>query len=215
MSFKPWAFRIYKTHTSGELESFYNESRPLGFFTKSGERFEYNIQNQYERLDESFELTDSISIPAGKYWMLRQELQAGTFEGRRVWAEASYNWGEFYSGHISTLETSLGINASHHLNFRTDYIYNNIKTPQGNTVTNELAEYINYAFNPKLDLSFFIQWNSLDDLLFGNLRLHWIPRVGEDLYVVYNRGYDKLQPLKLSEPSSQSAAVKLVWRFVF
>lgn len=215
MYFKPWSFSAYRTHTTGELESFYNETRPLGFYTKSGERFEYNIQQQFERLDESFALTDSIKIPVGKYWMYRQELQLGSFQGRKIWADANFGWGEFYTGRITILEVSMGINFSKHLNLRTDYILNSIKLPQGKVTTNELAQYINYAFTPRFDVAMFAQWNSLDDLLSGNFRLHWIPNIGSDLYVVYNRSYNKLENLKFSHPDISSGAAKLVWRFTF
>jgi hypothetical protein len=215
MIFRPWGFELYRTHTTGELESFHNESRPIGFFTKSGERFEYNFIQQFDRLDNTFNLTDVVKIPTGKYWMYRQEIQAGTFQGRRIWVEAEYSWGDFYTGRISTLETALGININKHLNFRTDYTLNKVKLLQGNVTTNELAEYINYAFNPRFDISTFVQWNSLDDLLLGNFRLHWIPNIGSDLYVVYNRGYDNLKHFSFMRPNSSAGAAKLVWRFTF
>jgi hypothetical protein len=215
MYFRPWGFELYRTHTTGELESFLNETRPVGFFTKSGERFELNFYQQFDRLDNVFPLTDAVKIPVGKYWMYRQEIQAGTFEGRRLWIDAIYNWGRFYTGHISVLSTALGINASKHLNFRTDYIINKITLPQGKVTTNELAEYITYAFTPRLDLSSFVQWNSLDDLLLGNFRLHWIPNIGSDLYVVYNRGYENLKHFSFMRPQTSSGAAKLVWRFTF
>jgi hypothetical protein len=215
MSLNPWVFRIYQTYTTGELESFYNETRPLGFFTKSGERFEYNLQQEFQRLDEPFVLTDSIKIPAGKYWMHRQELQLGSFQGRKVWVDAIVGWGEFYTGNITILEASMGINFNKHFNLRTDYILNNIKLLQGKVTTHELAQYVNYAFTPRFDVAMFVQWNSLDDLLSGNFRLHWIPNIGSDLYVVYNRGYTKLDELKFNQPEVSSGAAKLVWRFVF
>ena len=215
MLLKPWEFTLYKTHTTGELESFYNESRPMGFSTRSGENFEYNLQQEFQRLDNVFDLTDSIKIPAGKYWMHRQELQITTFPGRKIWTELVYRWGKFYTGRIKSFEGVLGINADKHLNFQTSYINNYIRTPQGNLSTNELAEFINYAFNPRLDIAVFVQWNSFDDLLFGNFRLHWIPNIGSDLYVVYNRGYSKLDQLTLKQPDISSGAAKLVWRFTF
>ncbi|MEO5581406.1 MAG: DUF5916 domain-containing protein [Saprospiraceae bacterium] len=215
MSLNPWVFRIYRTYTTGELESFYNETRPLGFFTKSGERFEYNLQQQFERLDTPFALSDLIKIPAGKYWMHRQEIQLGTFQGRKLWVNTSLGWGGFYSGNIAILEASMGINIDKHLNLRSDYILNNIKLPQGNVSTTELAQYINYAFNPRLDAAMFIQWNSLDDLLLGNFRLHWIPNIGSDLYVVYNRGYDNLKQWDFMRPRTLGGATKLVYRFSF
>jgi Domain of unknown function (DUF5916) len=215
MSLNPWVFRIYRTYTTGELESFYNETRPLGFFTKSGERFEYNIQQQFERLDRPFNLTDSIQIPLGKYWMHRQEVQLGTFQGRKIWMDASLGWGGFYTGKIIILSTSLGINIDKHLNFKTDYFLNKVRLPQGNVTTHELAEYVNYAFTPRLDAAVFGQWNSLDDLLLGNFRLHWIPNIGSDLYVVYNRGYDNLKQFDFMRPRTSAGAAKLVWRFTF
>jgi hypothetical protein len=215
MYLRPWGFELYRTNTTGKVESFLNETRPLGFFTKSGERFEYNFYQQYERLDLPFALTDSIIIPVGQYWMHRMEIQAGSFQGRRIWVDANYAWGDFYSGKINILQSSLGINLSKHFNLRTDYIYNYIDLPEGKLATNELAEYFNIAINPRLDLTMFIQWNSLDDLLFGNFRLHWIPKIGSDLYVVYNRGYNKLDNLKFKSPDVSSGAAKFVWRFTF
>ncbi len=215
MYLKPWAFQLYRTHTTGELESFYNETRPLGFFTKKGERFEYNLQQQFERLDNVFELTDSIKIPAGKYWMHRQELQFGTSPGRKLWVDGNFGWGKFYTGKITIIKTSLGINVNKHINFRTDYIFNYISLPEGKLTTNELAQYINYAFTTRLDIAMFVQWNSLDDLLLGNFRLHWIPNIGSDLYVVYNRGYDNLKHFDFMRSRNSSGAAKLVWRFTF
>ncbi len=215
MDLKPWAFRVYKTFKTGQLESFYNETRPFGFFTKKGERFEYNWQQQFERLDESFELSDSIKIPVGKYWMHRQEIQAGSFRGRKLWGDISVGWGKFYTGKITNIEASMGINVNRHFNLRTDYVLNKLKLPQGRLITHELAQYINYAFNPRLDLALFVQWNSLDDLLLGNLRLHWIPNIGSDLYVVYNRGYDNLKQFDFMRPRNSAGAAKLVWRFTF
>ncbi|MEJ7739501.1 MAG: hypothetical protein WKF97_18920 [Chitinophagaceae bacterium] len=162
MYFRPWGFDLYRTHTTGKLESFVNESRPLGFFTKSGERFEYNFIQQFDRLDYTFNLTDAVKIPVGKYWMYRQEIQAGTFQGRRVWVDVEYGWGGFYTGRIAVFETCLGINVNKHLNFKTDYTLNKVKLLQGRVTTNELTQYVNYAFSPRIDIAAFVQWNSLD-----------------------------------------------------
>ena len=62
MLFKPWGFTAYYTHSTGELESFYNETRPLGAVFQSGERFEVNLIQSYDRIDIPFELTDEIAF---------------------------------------------------------------------------------------------------------------------------------------------------------
>ena len=213
--FELWSLSLYNTHTTGKMESFINESKLFGFITKSGEQFIYGLQQEYERLDQPFVFSPNLTIPIGKYWMYRQKIEAGTFQGRRIWINGLYVWGGYYSGTIKSFTGSLGINASEHFNLRTDYNYNDIKTPWGNETTNELAQYVDFALNPRLDLSVFVQWNSLQDFVFGNWRLHWIPKIGSDVYVVYDRGYNNLQPFKFSSPNYTSGVAKLVWRFTF
>jgi hypothetical protein len=215
MQFKPWAFQYYRTHSTGRFESFSNETRPLGFILKSGETFEWNLQQFYDRLDEPFELTNTIIIPTGKYWMHRNELQIETYQAKPLWVGLSYNWGTFYTGRIKKLEAKLGINAGTHLYFETVYANNYVILSQGNINTNELAQFINYAFTTKLDLSLFVQWNSLDEVLFGNFRLHWIPKIGTDFYFVYNRGYEQIKQVDFLKPDISSGIAKLVWRFTF
>jgi hypothetical protein len=97
----------------------------------------------------------------------------------------------------------------------TDYNYNFVTLPNENVITNDLGEYINFAFTTRLDVSAFIQWNSLESILYGNFRLHWIPKIGTDLYVVYNRGYDEIKPIEFLKPNVSTGVGKLVWRFAF
>ncbi|MER3329005.1 MAG: hypothetical protein RIF34_05450, partial [Candidatus Kapaibacterium sp.] len=184
-------------------------------FFKSGEFFEYNLIQQYDRPDIAFDLTSDITIPAGKYWMYRQQFQFGTFRGRRLWSTLKYAWGGYYTGHIKTLDAEMGINLNKHLNLSTAYTYNKIRLPEGNVNTNELAQFINFAFTTKLSLSYFIQWNSVQDDLAGNFRIHWIHKVGTDFFFVLNQSYNQLENLNLRTPASNAGVAKLVWRLVF
>jgi len=215
LDFKFWDLAYFLTQNTNELESWNNEIRPLGFTLKSGENFEFNLQQSYDRLNNEFVLTDSVIIPVGKYRMHNTEFQFSTYQSRRIWLKLFYNYGKFYNGKISTISSSIGINLSKHFNLATDYTYNLVRLPNANVVTNELAGFINYAFTAKLDLSLFMQWNSLDDILFGNFRLHWIPKIGTDLYFVYNRGYDQVNQIDFLKPNVSTGIGKLVWRFIF
>ncbi len=216
MIFKPWGFTVYQTLSTGELESLWNETRPLGAVFKSGERFEINFKQSFDRLDEGFELTDEITIPEGRYWMFRDELQFETNQARRVWIALFYNWGGFYTGKIKTFEGEAGFNISKHFNINTSYTFNKVILPQGNVNTHELASYINYAFNTRLNISFFGQWNSLENVMLYNFRLHWIPKIGSDIYLVYNTNYDEpIKQVEILKPETSAGILKLVWRFTF
>ena len=213
---KPWGFTLYNTHSTGEIESFSNETRPLGAIFKSGERFEFNLIQNYDRIDEPFELTESISIPIGKYTMYKYEIQFETYRGRKIWTALLYNWGSFYSGEIQTFESELGININKHLNFNANYTINLVSLPNAEITTNEVALYLNYAFTTKLNFSLFSQYNDLDEVMIYNIRLHWIPRVGSDLYFVYNIGYEEpIKQIEYLKPKTTDAVAKLVYRFVF
>jgi hypothetical protein len=213
--FKFWDLAYFITQSTNKLESWNNEIRPLGFTLKSGENLEFNLQQSYDRLNNQFVLTDSVIIPVGKYKMHNTEFQFSTYQARKIWLQLFYNYGKFYTGKIHTFSSSIGINFSKHFNLTTDYTNNLVKLPGANVITNELAEFINYAFTTKLDLSFFVQWNSLDDILFGNFRLHWIPKIGTDFYFVYNRGYEQVKQIDFLKPNVSTGIGKVVWRFTF
>ncbi|NPA67801.1 MAG: carbohydrate binding family 9 domain-containing protein [Chlorobi bacterium] len=213
---KPWGFTVYQTLTTGELESLWNETRLLGAVFKSGERFEVNFKQSYDRLDENFDLTEDISIPEGKYWMFKNELQFETNRARRIWTGLFYNWGDFYTGKIKTFESEAGFNINKHFNFSASYTFNKVSLPEGDVSTHELASYINYAFNTRLNISFFGQWNSLEDIMMYNFRLHWIPQIGSDIYLVFNADYDEpVKQIEILKPESSAGIFKIVWRFTF
>ena len=216
MTFLPWNFNIYRTHTTGELESITNETRPLGAIFKSGESFEFNLIQNYDRIDVEFDLTDNAKIPIGKYWMYQYEIQFETYHARRVWAELQYKFGDFYTGNIQTFETSVGININKHLNINGEYVWNKVELPEENIYTHELASYINYAFTTKLNFSLFGQFNTLDEVMIYNIRMHWIPKIGQDLYFVYNIGYSEpIKQIDYLKPTTTSAVVKFIYRIMF
>lgn len=216
MMFKPWNFSIYNTHTTGEIESINNEIRPLGAIFKSGERFEINLIQNYDRLDYNFDITDEINIPTGKYWMYQYEIQFETYHARRIWIELLYKQGDFYTGTIQTIENSLGININKHLNISEEYVWNKAKLPEGNITTHELASYLNYAFNTKLNFSVFGQFNTLDEIMIYNIRMHLIPKIGQDLYFVYNIGYEEpIKQIDYLKPTTTSTVVKFIYRITF
>ncbi len=213
---KPWGFTLYNTHSTKQLESFRNETRPLGAVFNSGERFEVNLIQSFDRLDNTFELTDDIRIPVGKYWMYNYELQFATYNARRIWVRLLYNQGSFYSGKIKTFKSKLGINVNKYLNLTESYSVNEVSLLQGKVITQEVASYLNYAFSPDLNLSIFAQFNSLDEIMIYNFRLHWIPEVGSDFYFVYNVGYEgPLKGINYLKPQTNDAVTKLVYRFIF
>ena len=55
----------------------------------------------------------------------------------------------------------------------------------------------------------------LSDLVRVNARLHWIPRIGSDLFLVLDESHSPVNGLDLARPANRSMVGKLVWRFAF
>ena len=215
LDFSPTTFSYFVTQSTGKLESWNNETRPIGIAFKDGSWFEFNIYQSYDRVDNAFSLNSSAIIPSGMYHMHNTEFIYSTSTAKRVWGLIGYNWGLYYGGTIQTITASGGINLSKHFNMNADYVYNYIQIPSAKIPVNELDPYINYAFSTRLDISVFTQWNTLNSILQYNFRLHWIPYIGTDLYAVYDMGYNNLNNVDYLRPQSNEGVVKLIWRFVF
>lgn len=211
-SIKPLDVNYYIYDSSKKLQSFFYELRPLGFETRSGESFEFNVQLRAEGLDNDFEITEGTIIPAAEYWWQRFEIQAETFSGRILSAGTSINWGGFYKGNSIESEYFLQWRASKYFNINMNYENNQIDLPQGNFHTNLIGSRAEYAVNPKLFGSMLTQWNSEDKEMFLNFRLQWIPKIGADFFFIVNQLYDT-SPEKWSL-SRTTVIGKLVWRLV-
>lgn len=211
-SFKPLDMNYFLYDDNGDLQSFFYEVRPIGFWTKSGEFFEFNIQRRAEGLRDDFEIQDSVIISKGNYWNTNYEIQGSTFRGRALSLDAEVNYGGFFTG--KRLETELSIlwRASKHFSFNIAHEYNKVDLAEGNFSTNLVNGRIDYAINPNIFGSFFSQWNSEDEEVILNYRLHIIPKIGTDFYFIINQTYDTQGSKMLLNKTVLIG--KLIWRFV-
>jgi len=213
---QPWEIGVYRKPGTNIIETFENQTSPLGFKLKSGDSFVFRFKQSYDNLEEEFELMDDIIIPISDYWMHQKEIELNTYDARKIKLKSKLVWGDFYTGKITNYNIELGINVNKHLNILNTYAYNDIKLPAISVKTYELTTKIDYSLNTRLNLVIYSQYNSLDEILFFNFRLHWIPKIGSDLYLVYNHELDEVKrQLNILRPSISSGAIKVVWRFTF
>jgi Domain of unknown function (DUF5916) len=189
LEFLPVAVEYY-LDVNNVPESAYWEWRPIGIHMESGEDFEFNILRNFDRLDEEFEITMGAVIPQGRYYSTRYELQVATSASRVLSGELFYGWGDYYTGTRTALSMDAILKTGPHLSFSVDYSRNDIRLADGGFVTHEVGSRIKYAFSTVLDASLFGQWNSEDQEMNMNFRVHWIPEIGSDVYLVYNDGVD-------------------------
>jgi len=211
LNLKPVDINYYVNEQTNELESIFYEMRPFGFVTKSGEVSEFNLQLLYDKLDEPFNLLDTIVIPVGEYWDKRWEVQFETFRGRKLSGEFFINSGNFYTGHRTRMSVAGNFNINRHWNMSAEWSRNWLGFDALHFVTDEVSGRIIYAYNPKLNTSLFGQWNNEDEEVLLNFRINWIPKIGSDFYFVVNQVIDTGGgSIKLVQTT---VLAKLIWRF--
>ena len=208
---KPIDINYYVNEETNQLESIFYEWRPIGFVTKSGEEMEFNVQHLFDKLDEPFELLDTIIIPKGEYWDNRLEIILETFRGRKLSGEFFINWGDFYTGKRTRASTEINLNINRHWNLSAEWNKNFLYFQEADFVTDEVGGRVSYAYNPKLNTSLFGQWNDEEEEILLNYRINWIPKIGSDFYFVVNQAISTgNNQFKLTRTT---ILAKLIWRF--
>ena len=200
----------YFMNFDGTVQSMDYEGRLLGFKTKSGELFEWNIQRFADSPTDTTDFFGNKISPA-TYWWTRWELQLETNPSRPFSFFALYSWGEFYNGKRQRYMFQPQAKLGGHFSISLDYTRNEVQLPTGSFVTDEAGASLNYGFSTRLNSSLLTQWNSEDKEINLNFRLHWIPRIGSDAYLVLNQAFDARGRI---DPSKTTVIAKVSYLFV-
>jgi hypothetical protein len=209
IEFKPVEVDYY-TNFDGSVQSMDYEGRLLGFRTKSGEMFEWNIQRTADRPQDSITFFGNAIVPS-TYWWTRWELQFETSGKRDYFFWTLYSWGGFYNGIRQRFSLSPVAKLGGHFSIGLDYTRNNVQLPTGSFSTDEAGATLNYGISTTINSSLLAQWNNEEKEIDMNLRLHWIPEIGSDIYFVINQAFDASGRVL---PSRTTIVAKVAYLFV-
>jgi hypothetical protein len=209
---KPLGFGWFVTDDTGERETVDMSTIPLGVLFTSGDYLWTRLRREFDRVDEAFLVGGLLPVAPGEYWWNSATIAFESYGGRRWSVGEQFDTGDYYAGTRRSFTTDARYSVNRHLNLSAEYAWNRLEMTGARLVAHELGARIEYAFSPDLHLSLFTQFNNEDRELFTNLRLAWIPRIGSDVYLVFNQGYDTADSRWASTGSAAQA--KVVWRFV-
>src|SRR4029077_14342174 len=165
------------------------EWRGVGGDRQKGDHFEVKPQGQMEAPTDTFTIFRGVVIQPGRYWWSRTELQYFMNPGRPLSFGAFVNWGQFYGGHSTDIEFTAAWRGGGHVILSTDLTRTTARLPVGTFIAVLSANRIEYDFNTRTSLLSFIQYDNESRRIDFNLRFHWIPMIGDDIYLVWNSGY--------------------------
>ena len=174
---------------SADWQTAWFEWRPLGGTFESGDQFEVNFQRQLDAPADTFEVFNGVGVAPGRYWWSRWELQYQTSPSRPLSAGASVSWGGFYAGKSTEISLETEWRPGGHLIVGLEATRTAARFPTGRFTAFQSDARLEYAFDPRTSLLGFVQWNNEDQRVDFNVRFHWIPVIGDDVYLVWNSGY--------------------------
>ena len=176
---------------------------------ESGDEFSVEVSDMRETTTYDYTLND-VPVPAGDYLFRRYQFSFNTYYRRYASMRASYEAGGFWGGERDIW--SFGGNYRVNRNFGLDgnYSYNRVRLPLGDFDTHLVSTRMRLAFRNDLVLLGLFQYNQATGDLASNVRFHWIPKPGADVFVVYTE-LDEWSEVFLAK--NRSLSVKLNYLF--
>ena len=160
--------------------------RPVDLVTRAGDAFRAINRVYKETLLKPFEISPGIVIPRGAYGFRDAGFQIETADYRKVSGTLRYVDGSFYDGNLTEVLSSLIWVPSARFRASLSYHYNDVRLPQGSFETRLVSAGIDYVFSSTLSWVNLIQYDNVTETIGANMRLHWIPEAGRELYLVIN-----------------------------
>ena len=154
---------------------------------ENSDQFNLDVQDNYELLENPFQITPDVAIPIGGYGFSDYYVSYGLGTQRLISGTVSLQRGGFFSGDITALGYRRGrVEITRQFSISPGISINKIDLPQGRFTTKLITSRLTYTLTPRMFFGGLLQYNSSTNSLNSNLRLRWEYQPGSELFVVYN-----------------------------
>ncbi|GMR21929.1 MAG: hypothetical protein BMS9Abin37_0252 [Acidobacteriota bacterium] len=174
------------TNLDGVWESYRAFTAPVNWRLESGDRFEFNVVPQGERLVVPFEIAEGVVIPPGTYEFRRFRLEGGLAAKRRFGGQLTWWFGDFFDGTLSQLqwEGTWRPNSLIIVEFSGEHNVGDL--PAGRFTQDLIGTRLRVNLSPDLTVSSFVQYDNESESFGSNTRLRWTFDPLGDVFVIYN-----------------------------
>ena len=166
----------------------------LGLTLESGDGVTLDVRNRVEALERPFPISraNGVTLAEGRYEWTSANLQLSTFNGRTVQATVSGEIGNYWSGRKRSFSISGSARPNPNLSLQPSYSFNDVDLPEGSFNTHlvglrtTLSLVLDFSVTGSFLTSAFLQYNSSGELAALQVRLNFIFRQIDNIYLVYN-----------------------------
>jgi len=199
----------------GGLQSQSINFRPFQISNRTGDRLIMVNRLMKENLLVPFEISPGIVIPVGEYQFRSTGLMVQFSEHRKFAGRVRLTDWSFYDG---TRQEQLGEiiwRPSEKFRTKVSYDYTEIALPQGDFETRLVSAGIDYVFSSTFSWVNLIQYDNVSETTGINMRLHWIPEAGRELFFVVNHNLQDFDRDNTFESQAADFTVKYTHTFRF
>jgi len=138
---------------------------------------------------EPFSIFRTTTIQPRRYWWTREQLEYATAPARPLSLSVRANWGGFYDGHVTETDLTATWKSGGHIVLGGNVTRSKVVLSAGKFTAIETGARAEYAFSTRIDVLGFAQYDNETDRVDFDFRFHWIPVIGDDVFVVWNSGY--------------------------
>jgi hypothetical protein len=168
--------------------------RALELETQTRDLFKSFVIRSNELLLAPFTIYNSggrqVVIPAGEYRFDEYGFDIETGAQRRYSAKLNFRTGEFYDGDRLNMGGEFSWKPSRHFNLLAGYDWNRIELPYGNFITRLTRMTAEIAFTSRINWINLVQYDDVSEVFGFHSRLQWIPRAGQEYFLVLNRNFE-------------------------
>ena len=203
----------------GGLQSQVLAFRLLELDTHSRDRVSLQYQTNKEVVRNAFAVYNApdrrVLIQPGNYSFNESTLAFNTAGQREFSGRFSMTQGDFYNGKRQNLNGSLSWTQSRYFVMSMSYDWNDIALPQGDFITRLTSLSTQVAFSSTLYWVSLVQYDNLSEEVGVNTRLQWIPRAGQEGFIVLNYNLQDKDKDNSFHSAKSDLSVKFKYTFRF
>jgi hypothetical protein len=179
-------FEQYTRTADDSLQSRLVTYRLMDFYGRKNDQFKARIYQNEEVLRTPFLISHGVLVPVGDYKFNEYELELESTGSRELSGKVNYRVGDFYSGERWRATGKVLWKANPHFWFTGNYEYNDVTLPQGEFIVRLASVRTDIMFNAQWSWTTLAQYDNVSDSISAHSRLHWVPKAGQDFYLVFN-----------------------------
>lgn len=194
----------------GNLETAQLEFSPLGLRSQGGASAGFEVKFNRDVLPFDFEVAEGVVLPAGSYDFTAFGLDFNSAAHRALVLDAGIEFGQFYSGNYEDLSVGLTFKHLGYLNLGLDANWVRGRLPQGRFSENVYQLKADLFLSPDLGFMNYVQYDTVSRLLGWNARLKWRLSPGNEVALIYNKGWERRwDPKARFFPAEERGVLKL------